>query len=147
MHHVRIANKSLIFIMIFGTACVMPACLVLLRKRESICLSDINVKFAITNSKPKHSSDYTFLVSFNTATQHSSVKYATNHRRMKNHLRNTCIRSTIYKPVSAVMQNLQAKKIQTCTLEPNIEHSSVLFLYNFVPCSCYHNGLNDRDSI
>ena len=73
MHHMKIAKTCLIFIVIFDTACVMPAYLVLLRKSESICPSDINVKFAITNSKPKHSSNYTIIVIFNTVTWHSSI--------------------------------------------------------------------------
>ena len=81
------------------------------KKEESICPSDINVKFAITNLKPKQSSDYTIILSFNTVTWNSSVKSAKNYRRMKKHLRNTCISSTTCITVFAVRQRLKARKI------------------------------------
>jgi hypothetical protein len=68
----------------------MPACLVLLRKRESICPSDINVIFANTNSKLKHSlKNIRIVLDSEAVLLHLFVKTVTKTGKLRTHLRHT----------------------------------------------------------
>ena len=83
-------------------------CLFSIAKKENINLKfRYQCEICSCKFKTEHSSVYTNIVSFKTVPYHSSLKSAKQIGRVKNLLKNTCIRSTTCITVSVVCKGLR----------------------------------------